>query len=91
MRSLHVTKESLGFINKLEAKFFKQVMKKILELLNEPAAADASQLKGHEELFRVDAGEYRIIYRFDETTVSILVVDKRNDDQVYKKLGRKNF
>ena len=32
---------------------------------------------------RVDQGEYRIVYFFDEDTVTIVVVGKRNDDDVY--------
>lgn len=39
----------------------------------------------------MDQGEYRIVYRFDDRSVSILVVGKRNDDEVYKKLARKNL
>jgi len=36
----------------------------------------------------VDAGEYRIVYRATET-VELLLVGKRNDDEVYKQLKRK--
>jgi mRNA interferase RelE/StbE len=91
VRSLRVTKESLEFIRNLEPKHFKQVMNKVLGLVADATPSDASALKGYSDLFRTDIGEYRIVYKFDETTVSVLVVDKRNDDEVYKKLARKNL
>jgi len=33
--------------------------------------------------------EYRIVYEFDQDTVRIPVVGKRNDGEVYKKAKRK--
>lgn len=91
MHSLSLTKEAHDFIRALEAKQFKQVMGKILSLLSEPAPPDSSVLKGYENLYRTDMGEHRIVYRFDDKVVSVLVVDKRNDDEVYKKLARKKL
>ncbi len=91
MLKLDITKESVDFIRGLDAKQFKQVMNKVLSLLNNPAQADSSTLRGYENLLRVDIGEYRIIYRFNDEQVTVLVIDKRNDDEAYKKLGRKNI
>jgi mRNA interferase RelE/StbE len=89
VHSLNLTKDAHDFVRTLEAKQFKQVVGKILNLLHDPAPADSSALKGYEDLYRADIGEYRVVYRFDEKSVSVLVVDRRNDDQVYKKLARK--
>ena len=91
MHSLNLTKEAYGFIRGLEAKQFKQVVGKILSLLSEPVSSDSSPLKGYDGVYRADIGEHRIVYRFDDKTVSVLVVDKRNDDEVYKKLARKKL
>ncbi len=91
MHNLSLTKEAYDFIKGLDPKQFKQVMSKILSLLPEPIAADSSALKGYEDLHRVDQGEYRIVYKFDAKSVSILIVGKRNDDEVYRKLARKNI
>lgn len=40
--------------------------------------------------YRVDSGEYRIVYRFNanEDLVEVILVGKRNDDDVYKRLER---
>ncbi len=37
-----------------------------------------------------DEGEYRIVYRFDVDAdlVEVILVGKRNDDEVYKQLKR---
>lgn len=49
---------------------------------------DCHKLKGYSDLYRVDSGEYRIVYRFlqEQDLVEVILVDKRNDDEVYKRL-----
>jgi mRNA interferase RelE/StbE len=37
----------------------------------------------------VDSGEYRIVYDVTEDAVRIIIVGKRNDDEVYRLLDRK--
>ena len=91
MLNLNITKEAHDFVRGLDAKPFRQVMNKVLSLLANPTPADSSTLKGYENLLRVDIGEHRIVYRFNDKQVSVLVIDKRNDDEVYKKLARKNL
>lgn len=69
-----------------------QIAKKTLSLNVNPLPTDSKQLKGYSDLYRVDSGEYRIVYRFvpKEDLVEIILVGKRNDDDdaVYKKLDR---
>ena len=38
---------------------------------------------------RLDAGEYRIVYRLEDDVIWIDVVGKRNDDAVYREVARK--
>ncbi|NJO40557.1 MAG: type II toxin-antitoxin system RelE/ParE family toxin [Cyanobacteria bacterium CRU_2_1] len=56
----------------------------------EPLPADSKELTGYSDYYRVDTGEYRIVYRFtpSEDLVEIVLVGKRNDDEVYKQLNR---
>lgn len=90
MRSLKLTKDALNFVKGLEQpKHFKQVVSKILSLLADPLPVDSKELKGYSDFLRADSGQYRIVYQYSDTDVLILLVDKRNDDQVYKKLERK--
>lgn len=74
----------------MQPKIAAQIAKKVLALNVEPLPADSKELKGYRGYYRVDSGEYRIVYRFkvDEDLVEVILVGKRNDDEVYKKLRR---
>jgi mRNA interferase RelE/StbE len=80
----------LNFLQGLQPKIAAQIAKKTLSLNVDPLPADSKQLKGYPDLYRVDSGEYRIVYRFKskEDLVEVILVGKRNDDEVYKKLDR---
>ncbi len=87
MLTLDLTHQARDFLDQLDPKRFRQVVKKILALMENPRPADSKVLQGH--LFRrADIGEYRIIYRVEENCLKVALVDKRNDDEVYKKLSR---
>jgi mRNA interferase RelE/StbE len=80
----------LDFLKGLQPKIAAQIAKKVLELNVDPLPNDSKQLIGYPGYYRVDSGEYRIIYNFNpkEDLVEIILVGKRNDDEVYKKLER---
>lgn len=78
----------------------KQILAKIESLEQNPLPNDAKPIKGENfkangwNFYRVDAGEYRIVYDLDEqslvlTVVTITVIAARNDDKVYKLLQRR--
>ena len=75
-------------IDDLPPKHFKQVFGRVLRLLSDPLPHDSSLLRGHGTLRRIDMGEYRIVYRVDAEQVTVLLIGKRNDDEVYKRLDR---
>ncbi len=87
MLSLDLTHQAKDFLNQLDPKRFRQVVKKIFALMENPRPADSKDLQGW-PLRRADIGEYRIIYRVEENCLKVALVDKRNDDEVYKKLSR---
>ncbi len=60
-----------------------------MDLLKNPRPHDSSKLRGYPDLYRKDVGEYRIIYKFDDGTIYVLLIGKRNDNEVYKRLTRK--
>ena len=80
----------LDFLKGLQPKVSAQIAKKVLSLNVNPLPNDSKQLRGYSNLYRVDSGEYRIVYRFQskQDLVEIILVGKRNDDDVYKKLNR---
>lgn len=79
-------------LQKLPAKQYKQVVSKLLSLTAIPKPQDCKALKGVEGGYRVDSGEYRILYYLIEPVsdrrgqVQIFRVGKRNDNEVYRNL-----
>jgi len=86
---LDITTDALNFTKKIPPKQFKQIFTAIMDLLINPKPHDSRLLKGYIDLYRKEVGEYRIIYRFDDAIVYVLLIGKRNDDDVYKQLTRK--
>ena len=90
MAHLEGLKAVLDFLQGLQPKIAVQITKKVLALNLDPRPVDSKELVGYSGIYRVDSGEYRIVYRFDPEIdlVEILLVGKRNDDEVYKQLKR---
>jgi mRNA interferase RelE/StbE len=70
-----------GLLRISPPKQFRQLWLKVLGL------SDSQKLKGY-DFHRVDFGEYRIVYEANDTTLTLILIGKRNDDEVYKQLGR---
>jgi mRNA interferase RelE/StbE len=87
---LDLSKDSRDFLAGLQAKQFKQVASRILALQRDSYPADAKHLAGHPGRRRIDCGEYRVCYAIVGSVVQIIVVGKRNDDDVYRRLARKS-
>jgi mRNA interferase RelE/StbE len=86
----NLSRKALDFIKKMQHKHAKQVLLKILELCGNPVPPDSQKLEGSSEGYRrVDAGEYRIIYRLLGDQLEVFLVGKRNDDDVYKQFSRR--
>lgn len=87
---LHLTKDARDFLLDInEPKRFGQIVRKILGLLGDPYPSDSQELKGYGTR-HADIGEYRIVYRYIDIDdlLQVILVSKRNDDEVYKKLKR---
>jgi len=87
-RKLALTKDAQRFLDRLDAKQYRQVVRRILALTSDATPPDSIKMEGSRHC-RVDQGEYRIVYSFEDDTVYIVVVGKRNDDEVYAKARRK--
>ncbi len=88
MLKLQLSRESQKFLDNLPPKQFRQIVKKVFFLMENPLPHDSQEMKGYPFL-RNDIGEYRIIYDIQEATLRIILIGKRNDDEIYKHLGRK--
>ena len=86
MLRLDIKRPAFDCLIDLQTKQFKQVMLSIIKLTQTPYPNDSRKLAGY-PYHRVDIGEFRIIYDVEnEVTVRIILVGKRNDDEVYKRL-----
>jgi mRNA interferase RelE/StbE len=87
--ALKLSRQAGRFIKTLLPKQYKQVVSTMLVLLANPEPHDSKQLKGSKDNNRrADIGEYRIVYRVEGEELLVLVIGKRNDDEVYKILSR---
>lgn len=76
-----------GFLDTLPPKQFRQVVTTVFRLLSEPYPHDSKQLKGY-PYHRVDIGEYRVVYEVEGDDLRVVLIGKRNDDEVYRLLKR---
>lgn len=88
MRDVEFRAGALKFVKKLMPKHQQQIKNKIKELQENPVPPDSIILSGYKPHHRCDVGEYRIVYRFDESVVHISLIGKRNDGAVYNELRR---
>jgi mRNA interferase RelE/StbE len=85
MLKLLISKKAQKFLDKLPPKQFRQIVKKVFALLEEPGPHDSEELRGYPFL-RNDVGEYRVIYDVQGDTLRLILVGKRNDAEVYRQL-----
>jgi mRNA interferase RelE/StbE len=80
----------LDYLAGLQPKVASQIARKAMSLAITPTPHDARPLSAHPGYLRVDAGEHRIVYRFleQEDVVEVMLVAKRNDAEVYRRLRR---
>ncbi|MEI6789866.1 MAG: type II toxin-antitoxin system RelE/ParE family toxin [Myxococcaceae bacterium] len=83
MRKIDISKRAQDFLKSRQAKQSKQIAQKILSLGSDPMPGDSKKLTGT-SFYRVDCGEFRIIYDFTEIMIRIVLVGKRNDGEVYR-------
>ena len=86
MLPLSLSKASVRFLDTLPPKQFRQVARKIIMLMADPRPADAERLTGY-EYSRATVGEYRIIFDVRDGMLRVVAIGKRNDDEVYRRLG----
>ena len=88
MREVNLSKDAGKFLKKLPPKHRRQVAERILGLSENPLALDTGKLRGYDDYRRADIGEYRIIFRVSALTMSVALIGKRNDNEVYRKFKR---
>ena len=83
---LDIKPRAKKFIESLPPKHKRQIKDSILSLQHTPHPQDSRPLIGYHPYMRVDIGEYRLIYKHnsEKKITTILLIGKRNDDEVYR-------
>ncbi|NNM59001.1 MAG: type II toxin-antitoxin system RelE/ParE family toxin [Legionellales bacterium] len=86
MPAIDIKPKAKKFIETLPPKHQRQIKESILSLQQEPLPQDAKKLMGYENYTRIDIGEYRIVYRFEENDdlITVVLAGKRNDNDIYR-------
>jgi mRNA interferase RelE/StbE len=87
MRRINLSRQARKFLPTVPPKHGRQLEVKIRQLTVDPQPQDSKPLKGY-DCWRTTSGEYRIIYEYDDTELRVLIIGKRNDDEVYRLLRR---
>ena len=75
MYKIIIKKKAKKFIDKLPM----PTKKRIIEAINLlPYGRDIKQMKGHDDLFRLRVGDYRIIYTVDNGELIVYVIGAGN-------------
>jgi len=77
---LYQTRFYTDFFDKLRPKFQSQIARKSLHLTRNPhPGGSRTVLKGYSGLYRERAGDFRIIYNYDDRSVQLLTLRRRNE------------
>jgi mRNA interferase RelE/StbE len=86
--SVDLSRQAERFLRELPAKQARQIAEKLPALTADPSALPTEQLRGYAPMRRLRAGEFRVIYAVEGAVVQVRLIGKRNDDEIYKMLGR---
>jgi mRNA interferase RelE/StbE len=87
---IDLSREAAKFLDRLPPKHGRQVAARIMALRDHPVAQDTIQMKGNASAYRrADVGEYRVIYYVAGDILRVVLVGRRNDGDVYRRLARK--
>lgn len=80
MREIRLTKQAkkkLQLIKKSNPQIAKKISEQILNLKDGNYVFNAESLQGYSEFKKIRVSKYRIIYTFNEISVTVAIVDKR--------------
>lgn len=89
MRQIDFTKSAEKSLRKLaesDQRIAKQIKIKLLALLQEPQPQESLKMVGNPVYLRIRVDKYRIIYRFDDAMLYIVLIARR--EIVYEEFAR---
>lgn len=82
--SLKVKRRAEKEIASIPPKIRRQLLGRIIALEQDPRPHDSIALKGEEDAFRVDSGNYGILYHIDTEAREVTVFRVRHRKDVYR-------
>ena len=73
-------------LKRLSRDVAERVSTKVDSLATDPFPADSKKLKGHERLYRIRVGAYRVVYEVDTEVRVIALTYARHRRDVYRNL-----
>jgi mRNA interferase RelE/StbE len=91
MLLVNLSNQADKFFSTLDAKQFRQIVKEIFKLAKIPKQNDIKKIISKDKVcyYHKDIGEFRVIFKIVDNILHVVVVEKRNDDSVYKIFKRK--
>ncbi|MFI4910858.1 MAG: type II toxin-antitoxin system RelE/ParE family toxin [Sedimentisphaeraceae bacterium JB056] len=86
MYKIELTKEPEKFYLKQNKNVQKKLSTALRKLASNPTPNQSKKLSGMDGLFRLRAGDYRVIYKIENDKLIILVVRIAHRKDVYRKL-----
>lgn len=83
MYQIIIKKPAKKFIDRLPQNEKRRIVEAIERL---PDGTDVKRLQGHDDLYRLRVGDYRIIYTVDHGALVICIVAAGNRGQIYNQL-----
>lgn len=83
---VYIDESALKTLAELPKKIQRQVSKKIDALSENPRPSGAKQLQGHDKIYRIRSGDYRIIYRVDDKKITVFVISIGDRKEIYRQL-----
>ena len=85
MFDIKLDKQPEKFLKSCEKILFDRIISKFKELKENPVPHDSKRIVGYElPTFRIRIGKYRVLYRLNYETSTIIIVKIDNRENIYK-------
>lgn len=89
MKKIDLSKDAEKTLKKIPKKHQKQIAEKLKLLADGSLSGDPlkGELSGY---LKLASGEYRTVYSTEDEVIKVILIEKRNDAEVYKKAKRRS-
>lgn len=77
--SVEWTNHALKDLNEFEITFQKRIVRKVDEFANSGVFHGVKRMQGHEKIYRLRAGDYRVIFELNNNLIIILKIGHRKN------------